>query len=113
MDTSIPGDPTTALLPHQFRLSNIAPGKIGLVIVAGERVAVFNVDGAFYATQERCVHAGWPLSDGGELEGKLLSCPLHYWCYDVTTGEVVRGMKSLKLKVFRVIIDSDIGRVEQ
>jgi nitrite reductase/ring-hydroxylating ferredoxin subunit len=112
MDTSIQGDPATALLPHQFRPSAITPGQIGLVIVEGERVAVFNVDGTYYATQERCVHASWPLSDGGELEGKLLTCPLHYWCYDVTTGEVVRGMKSLRLKVFRVTLDGDLGQVE-
>ncbi len=70
METLSPGDANAILLPHQFRLTDIAPGQIGLIVVEGERVAVHNVEGAYYATQESRVHAGWPLSDGSELDGR-------------------------------------------
>jgi nitrite reductase/ring-hydroxylating ferredoxin subunit len=112
MDESTTPADARVLTQNQFRLDDIAPGQIGLVRVEDQRVAVYNVDGVFYATEERCVHAGWPLSDGAELDGKQLTCPLHNWCYDVTTGEVLRGMKSLRLKVFQVICDGDVGIVE-
>jgi nitrite reductase/ring-hydroxylating ferredoxin subunit len=91
----------------------VAPGQIGLVHVNGERVAVYNVDGAYHATQDHCIHTGWPLSDGGELSGTNVTCPLHGWCFNVTNGEVVRGMRSLKLKTFRVRVEGDIARVEE
>lgn len=112
MDESATPTAAPALAPNQFRQADIAPGQIGLVHVGDQRVAIYNVDGTFYATEERCVHAGWPLSDGAELDGKQLTCPLHNWCYDVTTGEILRGMKSLRLKVFQVTCDGDVGIVE-
>jgi nitrite reductase/ring-hydroxylating ferredoxin subunit len=101
----------TGLNENEFIVSAICTGQIALVQVDGERVAVYNVDGAFYATQDRCPHTGWPLSDGGELIGAQVTCPLHGWCFDVTDGSVVRGIKSLKLKTFRVTTDGKIGRV--
>ena len=106
---AIDGEP--ALQKNEFRTSHLAPGQIILLHVDEERVAVYCVDGAFYATQDRCAHIGWPLTDGGELSGARVTCPMHGWCYDVTTGEVVRGMRSLKLKTYRVVIDGDIARV--
>jgi nitrite reductase/ring-hydroxylating ferredoxin subunit len=101
-----------ALSENEFLVANLAPGQIGLVTVAGERVAVYNADGVFYASQDHCAHTGWPLSDGGELIGNQVTCPLHGWCYDVSTGEVVRGMRSLRLKTYRVVVDGTTARVQ-
>ena len=97
---------------NEFLIANLAPGQIVLVNVAGERVAIYNANGVFHATQDRCSHTGWPLSDGGELIGNQVTCPLHGWCYDVSTGEVVRGIRTLKLKTYKVIVDGDIVRVQ-
>ena len=101
-----------ALRANEFRLRDLAPGQMTSVYLHEDKVAVYNVHGIFFATQDRCSHTGWPLSDGGELSGNQVTCPLHNWCYDVTTGEVVRGIRSLKLETYRVIIDGDIARVE-
>jgi ethylbenzene dioxygenase ferredoxin subunit len=100
------------LRANELHLHDLAPGQITSVFVDDERVAVYNVAGKLYATQDRCTHTGWPLTDGGELSGQHVTCPLHYWCYDVTTGEVIRGIRTLKLQTFRVIINGDIARVE-
>ncbi|MCL4507048.1 MAG: Rieske 2Fe-2S domain-containing protein [Chloroflexi bacterium] len=96
---------------NEFIASQLHPGQILLVHVGDERVAVYNADGAYYATQDRCSHTGWPLSDGGELIGNQVTCPLHGWCYDVTTGAVIRGGKSLNLKTYRIVVEGEIGRV--
>ena len=99
------------LQPNEFSISQFQPGQILLLHVEKERVAVYNADGTFYATQDDCSHTGWPLSDGGELIGNHVTCPLHGWCYDVTNGAVVRGVKSLSLRTYRVVLEGDIGRV--
>jgi NAD(P)H-dependent nitrite reductase small subunit len=68
--------------------SEVAPGRGLQVEVEGQAVAVFNVDGAFFALSGRCPHRGGPLGEGF-VEGKEVSCPWHNWTFDVTTGENV------------------------
>ena len=65
--------------------NDLAPGSGKTVDVNGKAVAVFNVDGTFYAIADTCVHRGGPLGEG-ELDGKIVACPWHGWRYDVTTG---------------------------
>ena len=54
----------------------IQPGQGKMVEVDGKKIALFNVDGAFYAIDDTCTHRGGPLSEG-ELSGKEVTCPLH------------------------------------
>jgi len=67
---------------------DIPPGSAKLVDVAGKRLAVFNVDGRFYAIDDTCPHRGGPLSEG-ELEGEVVTCPWHRSTFNVTTGAVL------------------------
>jgi 3-phenylpropionate/trans-cinnamate dioxygenase ferredoxin component len=66
--------------------SEIAPGTGRTLIVGGKDVAVFNVDGTFYAIDNTCPHRGGPLGEG-ELEGCAVTCPWHAWTFDLKTGE--------------------------
>lgn len=100
-----------ALRENEFYPNQLAPGQARLVYVNGESVAVYNVEGEFYATQDACTHAGGHLSDG-DLEGKSIICPLHRSCFDVTNGEVLRGPARQALKTFVVKVDGEIARVE-
>lgn len=55
--------------------------------VAGDRiVALFNVDGKFYALDGICPHQGGPLGKGF-LDGCIVTCPWHGFQFDVTTGQ--------------------------
>ena len=81
----------------------IAPGEGKLVDAAGKKIALFNVDGTFYAIDETCTHRGGPLSEG-MLMGKEVTCPWHGAVFDVTTGNVLgapapRGVVSYKVRV--------------
>jgi nitrite reductase/ring-hydroxylating ferredoxin subunit len=67
-------------------LAQVPPGCVKEVVVDGRRFALYNVDGRVYASSNRCPHAGAPLSMGF-LEGAEVTCPLHMWGFDVTTGE--------------------------
>lgn len=53
-------------------------------------VAVFNVAGEFFALANTCPHQGGPIADGF-LEGPLITCPWHAWCFDVRTGKMTLG----------------------
>jgi nitrite reductase/ring-hydroxylating ferredoxin subunit len=57
------------------------------VTVAGKDLALFNVDGTIYATDNSCLHHGVSLGTS-RLEGKIVTCRGHGWKYDVTTGYV-------------------------
>jgi len=43
------------------------------------------VDGLLVAMDNVCSHSGGSLADGS-LVGRVVTCPLHSWQYDVTTG---------------------------
>ncbi|HEY4666023.1 MAG TPA: Rieske 2Fe-2S domain-containing protein [Anaerolineales bacterium] len=100
-----------ALAPNQFRLTDLRPGRAVRLEVSGQRVAVYNVGGTFYATQHDCTHEGGPLSEG-DLQGTVITCPWHGSRFDVTTGKLVRGPAQRPLQTFRVAVEGDRGRVE-
>jgi nitrite reductase/ring-hydroxylating ferredoxin subunit len=70
------------------RASDIAPGHALLVEVSGKRIAVFNIDGQFFALDNTCTHRGGPLAEG-EVSGHEVTCPWHGAKFDVRTGNVV------------------------
>jgi len=66
--------------------AEIPPGSGKTLAVGGKEIAVFNVDGTFYAVDNECPHRGGPLGEG-DLEGCVLTCPWHAWQFDLKTGE--------------------------
>ena len=70
------------------RIEDVAIGGGKMVEVGGKKIAIFNVDGNYYAIDNTCTHKGGPLSEGG-LDGKEVTCPWHGAVFDVTTGEVL------------------------
>jgi hypothetical protein len=63
------------LKDNEFRVSELDPGQITRVDVNGKPVAVYNVEGELFATQDDCTHAEGPLSEG-DLDGKIITCPV-------------------------------------
>jgi 3-phenylpropionate/trans-cinnamate dioxygenase ferredoxin subunit len=108
---SSPPAAPAALAENELRAADLPPGQAKRVTVAGQAVAVFNVDGAFYATQDACTHAGGPLSEGA-LDGVQIVCPWHASCFDVTNGEVRCGPAKDPLRTFRVRVEGEVLRVE-
>ncbi len=62
-------------------------GKL-LAVVDGRAIAVFNVEGSFYAIDDVCTHDGGPLAEG-ELQGCAIMCPRHGAKFDVRTGKAL------------------------
>lgn len=95
---------------NEFLLAEVPAGRKKKVYVDGREVAVFNVAGQYYATQNNCTHTGGPLNEG-TLEGQKITCPWHGSCFNVTTGEVQRGPATQRLVTYRVVVEGDKGRV--
>lgn len=67
------------------RCGDIAPGEMMRIEVGRRAIALANVDGAFYAFNDRCPHQDFSLSDG-ILEGCKISCAMHGWSFDLRDG---------------------------
>ena len=70
------------------RTDEIAPGQAKIVDVHGKEIAVFNIDGAYFAIDNMCTHEEASLADG-EIAGFEVACPLHGARFDVRSGAVL------------------------
>lgn len=66
-------------------------------------VAIYNVAGRLYATDDVCPHAGGPLGEG-TLDGDCVACPWHGWRFKVTTGQRVDN-PAIQVDCFPVHVD--------
>jgi nitrite reductase/ring-hydroxylating ferredoxin subunit len=70
----------------------------------GVALALYRVDGAVYATQAHCTHAGVLLTDGEIVEG-YIECPAHYGLFEIATGRAQGGPVCRDLATYPVRID--------
>ena len=81
-------------------VADLPPGTVKSFEVGETTVAVYNVDGTFYATEARCTHAVADLADG-ILEGDVIECGLHFGAFNVRTGKAIQTPCFVDLKTFR------------
>jgi 3-phenylpropionate/trans-cinnamate dioxygenase ferredoxin subunit len=67
------------------QVGEIKPGDRKLIDIDGRPIALFNVDGKFYAIDDICTHDGGPLADG-PLKDYEVECPRHGARFDVRSG---------------------------
>jgi 3-phenylpropionate/trans-cinnamate dioxygenase ferredoxin subunit len=63
----------------------LAPGEWRVVDVDGTHLAVFNLDGEYFAIEDVCTHDGGQLT-GGLVEGDQIVCPRHGARFCIRTG---------------------------
>lgn len=83
---------------------DILAGRGILVELEGDPIALFNVEGTFYAIRDTCTHSGGPLSEG-DVEGDVVTCPWHGAQFDVKTGEVTGPPAPEPVKSYRVKVE--------
>lgn len=71
-----------------------------------EKIAVFNVDGEFFAISDRCPHEDVSLA-GGWVENGEVECPLHQSRFKLTTGDVLCPPARENVKTYQVRRDGD------
>jgi nitrite reductase/ring-hydroxylating ferredoxin subunit len=81
-------------------VADLPPGSVRSFEIGDELVAIYNIDGTFYATEARCTHAAADLADG-ILEGEVIECSLHFGAFHVPSGKAVQAPCFTDLKTFR------------
>lgn len=88
------------------QIAEVRPGKMLRVDVHGRRLLIANVDGRFYATDDRCTHEDASLSKGF-LKGEWVKCPLHGSRFNVCTGAVLDEPATEALRTYPVKVVDD------
>ena len=90
-------------------LETLEAGK--LVEAGGQRIAIFNLGGKYYAIEDRCPHRGGPLSEGMLAEDEVI-CPWHGSRFNAKTGAVLTPPAQRNVKSFPVRIVGNNVEVE-
>jgi len=86
--------------------AEIAPDTVKAFDVDDKRLAVFNIAGKFYVTDDECTHASASLADG-MLEGDVIECCMHLGAFHVPTGEVKAPPCTVALRTYKVMLQGD------
>ena len=92
-------------------LSALAVGQMIGVEVDDKPIAIYNVDGEIFATDNLCTHAFAMLTDG-VLDGDIIECPLHGGCFKVKTGEGMGPPVPCNLKTYPTRVVGDAIEVQ-
>jgi nitrite reductase (NADH) small subunit len=83
-------------------VDDIPLGEGRAYAVGGDMVAVFRLrDGSLRAVSAVCPHRGGPLADG-QIDLRVVVCPLHLHAFDLTTGCSTTGQPPLTVYAVRV-----------
>ncbi|NMG36338.1 Rieske 2Fe-2S domain-containing protein [Azoarcus sp. TTM-91] len=78
------------------------------VEAAGRDIALYDVEGALYATDNLCTHGRARMCDGF-LEGHEIECPLHQGRFDMRDGKALCAPLTENLRCYPVRVEG--GRV--
>lgn len=88
---------------------DLQPGDcIRVELPDGDELAVYNVNGEYYATENFCPHRGAPLNEGVLCE-HVIECALHGWQFDVRSGECLTVPD--RLKTYEVLVEDGLIKI--
>jgi chlorite dismutase/nitrite reductase/ring-hydroxylating ferredoxin subunit len=89
-------------------VDEVRPGQSKRVYLDTDAVAVFNVQGTYYAVSDRCTHGRASLSEGKVDRGTcVLECPWHGGRFDLKTGVPTAGPPTVPVKTFEIKVAGD------
>ena len=109
-DHTNPTDPQAETSSHTASPQNSSGACARIELPGGDEVAVFNVDGEYYAIDNFCPHKGAPLSEG-LLCGHIVECSLHGWQFDVRTGKCLTVPE--RIRTYRVVNEDGRLKLEE
>jgi nitrite reductase/ring-hydroxylating ferredoxin subunit len=86
--------------------ADVAPGTVKAFPVGANTLAVYNLDGTFYVTDDECTHAAASLADG-MIDGDVIECCMHMGSFHIPTGRVVEPPCEVPLRTYKVVLRDD------
>jgi len=74
------------------KVDEVPVGRMKQIELDGKEIVIVNLDGKFYALNDRCSHTNAPLSMG-HIQDSIITCPMHGARFDITTGKKVSDPK--------------------
>jgi nitrite reductase/ring-hydroxylating ferredoxin subunit len=90
------------------KVEDVGAGEVRRIEAAGLTLAVYNLDGGFYVTDDACTHGPGSLSEGF-VDGDLIECNFHQGVFNIRTGECVRPPCMVPVKTYKTVVEN--GRV--
>ena len=90
---------------------DLQPGAAICVEVNGKKIALFNIEGTYYALDDTCTHVGGSLSQG-EVSSTSVTCPWHGAQFDLKTGDVLRAPAVQGVGSYPVQVEGDDIKIE-
>lgn len=92
------------------RIEDLPPGRCATVeLPNGNELALYNVGGEIYATDNSCPHHGAPLAEG-RLCGHVIECGFHGWQFDVRDGRGLTVGESIG--TYGVVVSEGVIKIE-
>jgi 3-phenylpropionate/trans-cinnamate dioxygenase ferredoxin subunit len=91
-------------------VTELPPGEWCTVYVEGVDIAIFNIDGEFYAIENVCTHDSGELT-GGTWEGDEIVCPRHGARFSIKTGAVLSPPAYEDVETFAVRVTGEMLQV--
>jgi 3-phenylpropionate/trans-cinnamate dioxygenase ferredoxin component len=88
------------------RTDELLPGERLIVEIGRKWIAIFNIEGEYYAIADICSHDDGPLAEG-ELIGCEIACPRHGARFDVRTGKVLSPPALVDVPAYAVRVEGD------
>lgn len=88
------------------KTTEIPENEAKRVILGDNQIALFNLDGEFYATDDICSHAYASLSEG-YVEDGCVECPLHAGLFDIKTGKAMGVPVTVDIRTFPVRVEGE------
>lgn len=93
------------------RTEDFSPGAVRTVEIEGTPIAVFNLNGHYYAIEDVCTHEAETLSDG-EVTGEEIVCPRHGAHFSILTGAALSAPAYEPVATFPVRVEGGMVMVK-
>lgn len=97
-------------LVRACEINELEPGE-ATQVPGTPPIAVYNVDGEFFATADMCSHDDSSLSDG-YIEGDQVECSWHFAKFCIRTGQVLSAPANRDIETYPVIVENGVVYVE-
>jgi 3-phenylpropionate/trans-cinnamate dioxygenase ferredoxin component len=94
-------------------VDELPPGSVKIVRAGQVAVGVYNLDGEYYAIEDRCSHDDGPLAEGDfDPEDAVVVCPRHGSRFDIRTGRPLTLPAYQPVETFQVVVEDGWVKVD-
>jgi len=93
-------------------VEELPPGEVKIVRAGELAVGVYNLNGEYYAIEDRCSHDDGPLAEGDfDVDEAVAICPRHGSKFDIKTGRALTLPAYEPVETFEVFVEDGLVKV--